>query len=84
MRQALRSLAYRLTTTTEQRRDDSLTTLLLMSSGRLPAFTTYGDVLALARPFGRDVVDLVAFGLELGSSAYRDPAQLFALLSNYR
>jgi hypothetical protein len=83
MRNALRSIAYRLTTTTEQRRDDATTTLLLMASGRLPAFRTYGDVLDLVRPFGRDAVAVVTFGLELGSPAYRDPAALLRILSAY-
>lgn len=83
MRNALRSLAHRLTTTTEQRRDDAIVTLRLMASGRMPAFRTYGDVLDLVRPFGRDAVAVVTFGLELGSSAYRDPAALLSLLSTY-
>lgn len=79
MRNALRSLAYRLTTTREQRQDDALVTLDLMASGRLPAFRTYGDVLALAAPFPA-ALPVMQFALECGSLEFASPAALAAFL----
>lgn len=66
-----------------ERQAASLALLDAMASGSAPRFKTYGDIYRLVRPWPSAVRTLVEFGVETGLPAFRDPAQLAALLRTY-
>lgn len=66
-----------------ERQAASLAALDAMAAGTAPRFKTYGDIYRLVRPWPSAVRGLVEFGVETGLPAFRDPAQLAALLRTY-